>query len=781
LDEYILSVGTDSYNPYDPDDHLKRSNSKKDSIPKTKLFANSKAISKLGFLYKGKQRKSNIAENAPQTSKENEIFESNDDVVMNKKKEKFSLAPYFPEEIRIGKPSERLLMLDKYIHSHRFQTKTVLSSELLDHLREAKSIMAIIRAKMMESSILKTQFSKPQSNEFYNDGQIAHLFDRANSMTVAKAPRKVTLNGKSVFKKIASQTSGNMVKVVDKKNSTIKRYTLLFPEMMAQQLNIQRNVESIAEEKKQDANLFVKFHFDKLSENSWNFLRSFVKHFIVDKYYVQSNSQEVCDLDLVSEEEEDTERRDLYKGKTIESINSELRKRVLEKLGELPSPTQIKTNYFRGGYNVCSMFRAQNSLQERERVIMAWSPPFIQFVTPSYLVKGKKYGAGKFKNKIFMIRGSYLYWFNREREELARGYANLKEAKVGLYTIPELKEDALIFHPRNDGKSLIIKLDLDGRKLRDLIIKILPSIEIQTLYFESRVVQGYIKTLSLITEKKIDEYFLDVIPMTPATDCKFLRAMKLFPSLIELRLYNVRFTDDGVLRLSDLLNYYSKTYPGVLKTLELVNNGFEQYNSSGLFKIICKDCLGNLDSINFSKNKIGDNIAIDVIKSIGKSVNLNPESSPISINLSNTGISDSSVLAMQFLFDSFKDNNERLIQLDFSNNRLTENGLGYLVALIVRKRVIKSLNVSRCELLGHEFINNFLNELRDNKTLTEIDYSFNNLEQKSLKKIYNFLYRNTAICSLKFTLKDISINSFEWERFHLKLKSFEFSFSSRDK
>ncbi len=81
------------------------------------------------------------------------------------------------------------------------------------------------------------------------------------------------------------------------------------------------------------------------------------------------------------------------------------------------------------------------------------------------------------------------------------------------------------------------------------------------------------------------------------------------------------------------------------------------------------------------------------------------------LNLSNTSISDSSILALQCLFDNSpvldphpKNPPNTLLCLDLSKNNITENGLTYLADLIAQKRLISNLNISYSTMLSGDFL-----------------------------------------------------------------------------
>jgi hypothetical protein len=68
--------------------------------------------------------------------------------------------------------------------------------------------------------------------------------------------------------------------------------------------------------------------------------------------------------------------------------------------------------------------------------------------------------------------------------------------------------------------------------------------------------------------------------MTPALEGRFFRALSLAPVMRELSLINVRFSTNGITRLAQfLLDLNKGGQTSSLKKLQLINNGFEEYNS----------------------------------------------------------------------------------------------------------------------------------------------------------------------------------------------------------
>ena len=396
-----------------------------------------------------------------------------------------------------------------------------------------------------------------------------------------------------------------------------------------------------------------------------------------------------------------------------------------------------------------------------------------------------KLSGKKFQKKYFVIHGFYLYWFTRKSSSAPRGLVNLVRSRFGLSKTRNMDgTESLILYPRNDGKTLNIKLNEIGMVLKKAVTRALSKIEYSKLFVEKVLTSRNPSFYRLckteynheneneINEKKSDffsleNFDLEIKPLSAALKGRFVASLCYLSSILDLSLKNVRFTDDGLERLAIFLNRKSQK----IQRLSLVNNGIEAYNSSQIIQAISESCIPTLKHIDLSQNNLGDAMAIKIIKAIGYTLkNQNSENSQIQnsnpiqfINLSDTGISDSTLLNMQFIYDHYPKNSPReLITLDVSNNFLSENGLGCLTNFLKNKRIVKSLNISNSKLLGPDFIDTLLFDLKESTSISEIDYTGNKLEEKCFKKIMNFLLRNMAICEFKISVKRSFLEGIDW-------------------
>lgn len=69
--------------------------------------------------------------------------------------------------------------------------------------------------------------------------------------------------------------------------------------LLSQANNSSKEYDKIFENKYQT---YIKFHFEHLSRNSLNFLKNFVKHYILDKYFLQNYNHDEFELDNIEEE-----------------------------------------------------------------------------------------------------------------------------------------------------------------------------------------------------------------------------------------------------------------------------------------------------------------------------------------------------------------------------------------------------------------------------------------------------------------------------------------------
>ena len=622
-----------------------------------------------------------------------------------------------------------------------------------------------------------------------------------------------------------------LVDVVDKGKGILGTEGLLkFSQLLVQQGG-EESEEEYEKIFQHNFDHYYKFHFEHLSQNSLNFLVNFVKHFILDRYFVR-NYDHKYELDDVSQEVEDPDSEEIYdeddfvyhyhrhpdSSRPHTSRQPTGRSRVSAGPVTTDPDSEILREFSRYTYlndNVARRKALRKSLQDKnseifnqfrrstlrgfmfnsgtpdskEKILMTGHPSGRAVDPPLFpILKCKKFENKRYIAKYFKFQAGYMFYHSMKNDlkkekggnmtrflKKCRGYVALSSARVGI-KLPEKDylSEHLTLYPRHDGNPLEIRLDENGEALRRTLLKVLSLLELQKMVLDSSINEGYKFVFGLMNENHegFKEIRINVKALSPAVDGKLFRALSMKPVLRVLSLINIRFSSNGIARLGQLLvNLGQKNPKNNITKLELVNNGLEAYNSTRLFKVICDYNLGSVSHLTVSKNKVGDGIIIQVINSLANHMSKVRGTNLVSLDLSESDLSDASVLALQSFFDNFTLRNQ-LISLSLSGNNVTENGLTYLADLITRKRVVGFLDISRCRMISDEFLGAFLSLIRDNRSLITVDYSHNLLQKKTIQNMLNFLYRNMYITDFRVSVDGDMLRDMDLERFHTRLSCF---------
>ena len=112
------------------------------------------------------------------------------------------------------------------------------------------------------------------------------------------------------------QGSKNSIFFKSNNKRTSVRRTLLFTDLIGHHFSnlaggtitengLELEEDGMIAREKVDFNFYVKFNFADLSTNSWRFLKSFVSHHIVEKYYNLRNENEKMELDFITSKDTD--------------------------------------------------------------------------------------------------------------------------------------------------------------------------------------------------------------------------------------------------------------------------------------------------------------------------------------------------------------------------------------------------------------------------------------------------------------------------------------------
>ena len=749
---------------------------------------------------------------------------------------------------------KKIKVLERYIENFYHEGGAVVPLDILQEVSYSKSVLNVVRFNL-NKVIVKNKFSTKPQNMSFRDTQKKYIVKSGYSDPIK--PTKFPIPEGKFSLRESSERSNYAVNGDGLKGTKVRgkrsRRGAIFDDrtsIIGTQLKDFSNVlvaqaeEEVKEYDKIFENnfqTFYTFHFYHLSANSLNFLKKFVRHFILDRYYKQDYNKTIFELDGISEEmmtvesseEEppedpsmvtvpedgskagstpDSPRKGSRRPQSYHSDEEELsgfiddsdssihrRRRTCE---EFSNENQINRDMVRfellrnrkskleatskhlKKFRKLKYFKFNSTNPKKVDAMLMSGKPCGRLLDPPLLSgSGLKYGYRGYKLKHFKVQGSYFYWANDITSKRCRGYVNLGNVRVGVNKSEISNDNHLILHPRHDGNPLEIKMDVMGEKIKDDLLNILSLIEVQKMVMAENMVKGYNRFFQFMEpgDHKFSNFRIEVKPLSPAIDAKFFRALSRTPFLRKLSLINIRFSTNGIVRLSQLMLDLDKVNPGNnLVHLELVNNGLETYNSTKLFKVICERNLARVKHLRLAKNKIGDRIAVQVINTISERMNRYPGRNLYLLDLSSCGLSDASILCLQSFFDAFKLSGH-LVDLRVGGNNITENGLIYLGHLVSSKRVIEKLDVSNCEMLGDEFLGLFLRNLGANKCLRFLDYSGNKIVSRSVEQLMYFLFRNLLLTEARISPDFELLQHINFDRFSNGLRCFRINILEREK
>lgn len=524
---------------------------------------------------------------------------------------------------------------------------------------------------------------------------------------------------------------------------------------------------------------YHKFDFESVSTNTRNFLKEFVRQFILEKY-----------INLTLEKEEHNiykiEHEYIPEGRMTSGITKLLRRQndMLIKINE----KKILNNFlnkkirFMNCLPVKMNSKPKRNLNILQRPVTGTVDLPAQFTNRCFKFQNRTNNGAK---KVMSLQGFTLLWYEKPNSEIANGFVNIARANMAISQV-KAGVKALVLEPRNDGGVLMIQLDMDGVRLRDRLLKVTCVRDGQELIKRKLILKGYNSFFKFLGKVPLsDKFIAHLKPDAPLQDAIFLRSLTLNCRLTVLSLVNVRLSFKGFFRLFLLLDHLGKIR--TLKKLELDKNEMEgSVQMKELAIKISEDIILTLDTLIFKNNQIGDDNLSILISGITRAHKLRqemrklkdvtkiPKKSPFVkfLDLSGTKMTDRVILSFRELFEVF--NHREMMTIKIGNNDLTENGMLYLGEIISEFRVVKVLDISYSYLLTKDFLFDFLKIIRKNQNLQILKYKGMQVSKKNLERILNFTSRNYQICEIEFDMRVDLLQGFDFQRFEKRLRGFGF-------
>lgn len=351
---------------------------------------------------------------------------------------------------------------------------------------------------------------------------------------------------------------------------------------------------------------------------------------------------------------------------------------------------------------------------------------------------------------------------------------DLRNAKIGVGK--DFDTDLLILHPRNNNDSLLIVLDEAGQAIRLAVLEVKAWLEFYRNLLENNFeASSYVPNYRYLDHtEEVDQIYLNlrlkkgIVP----SDGFIFRFLHLrAPMILELNLGFIPFTNDGNYRLKELLLKASN-----LQKIQFQDNYLDDIDMQDIFKSIFESgMLKSIKEFKIVKNKLNDETVLMLFDELGK-VKSDPESSHLeNLTLSGCSLGDSSLLGLDTLLSTSSSKN--CFELDLSENLITENGLLMISELLLKHQVVDKLNLARCLRLDptKNSLKSLLENLLPNKRIISIDFSGNELIQKSYKTIVNFLATNKSLQRLMISYDKAGFFEFRPSHYSLALDVFRFT------
>ena len=341
----------------------------------------------------------------------------------------------------------------------------------------------------------------------------------------------------------------------------------------------------------------------------------------------------------------------------------------------------------------------------------------------------------------------------------------------------------LVLHPRNNHDSLLVCLDTDGQQLRQHLLEMKSWMELYSYCLEEKMLSkdSLVPFYTLVDSSiKSPEYHINIQLLDHAipTDGFFLKnAVIRVNYLMTIQLVNVQFSQDGAVRLAELIDRCQ-----CVSILHLESNYFDEVGTDLVIDAVAASTIPRTASVlKFIKNKLSESNTSALLEAITREKSKSTGVPLKCLSLTYAGIADSTLLILETLLENYF-YTDNPFALDLSGNSISVNGLVLLGEMISKFQLISDLGLQ--DLLQRDTGRNGLRSILEHLVLSEcvktLDFRSNFIVGRSYKSAISFLTNNKWIERLTLPFDGEVVSEFHFSNFAQMLGVFRFTLVDHD-